>query len=133
MRLSYIAFILAALAGTTGMILGIQMGISQDFTIAPAHAHLNLLGWVSMALYGLYHRAADSTSQLAWAQVTMAGLGFPAMSGGLAIYLSTGNEAVVPLVILGSLACLLGMVLFLAIVILDARRSGQSARTQPGE
>ena len=26
-------------------------GMKQNFTLAPAHAHLNLLGWVSMALY----------------------------------------------------------------------------------
>jgi hypothetical protein len=133
MHLSYIAFILAALAGTIGIILGIHMGITQDFTLAPAHAHLNLLGWVSMALYGLYHRAVDSTSRLAWAQVTMAGLGFPAMSGGLAVYLATGSEAVMPLVIIGSLATLLGMVLFLIIVIRDAGRSSQPARAQPAE
>jgi hypothetical protein len=33
---------------------GILMAIAQDFTLAPAHAHLNLLGWVTMALYGLF-------------------------------------------------------------------------------
>ena len=33
--------IVAALAG---MALGIVMGITSDFTLAPAHAHINLVG-----------------------------------------------------------------------------------------
>ncbi len=130
MRLSYISFIFAALAGTVGMLLGIQMGLAQDFTLAPAHAHLNLLGWVSMAIYGLYHRAADSASPLAWVQVMCSGLGFPTFTIGLAVYLATGTEAVMPLVIVGSLACLAGMLFFLLLVVRDAmaHRSGSVAR-----
>ena len=50
----------ATLFVIVGMCVGIYMGISQDFTFAPAHAHLNLLGWVSMAIYGLYFRAVPS-------------------------------------------------------------------------
>ena len=33
-----------------GMVLGIAMGISEDFALQPAHAHLNLLGGVLMPL-----------------------------------------------------------------------------------
>ena len=33
--------------------LGIVMGASGDHTLMPVHAHLNLLGWVTMALFGL--------------------------------------------------------------------------------
>jgi hypothetical protein len=40
-----------------GVSLGIFMGIRQDFTLAPVHAHLNLLGWASLALFGLTYRA----------------------------------------------------------------------------
>ena len=39
-----------------GMIFGSQMAASDDFTFAPAHAHLNLVGWVTMALFGIYTR-----------------------------------------------------------------------------
>jgi uncharacterized pyridoxal phosphate-containing UPF0001 family protein len=44
MRISDFCFIVAAIAALGGMILGISMGMSQDFTLAPAHAHANLLG-----------------------------------------------------------------------------------------
>jgi hypothetical protein len=44
----------AIAAGVGGMTLGFGMGVTQDFRLAPAHAHMNLLGWVSMFLYGLF-------------------------------------------------------------------------------
>jgi cbb3-type cytochrome oxidase subunit 1 len=48
---------LAVLFALIGMGLGIKMGITENFTLAPVHAHINLLGWVSMMLYGLFYRA----------------------------------------------------------------------------
>ncbi len=45
MRVPYFCFICAALAGLTGVSLGIWMGLARDFTLAPVHAHVNLLGW----------------------------------------------------------------------------------------
>jgi len=86
LRISDFCFVVAALAALGGMGLGIVMGISQDFTLAPAHAHLNLLGWVTMAIYGLYHRGAGRTGGFAgWTQVGSGGLGAGLMAGGLAL------------------------------------------------
>lgn len=46
-----------------GLILGVYMSSSQDLRFGSLHAHINLLGWVSMALFGvIYHffpKAAD--------------------------------------------------------------------------
>lgn len=33
-----------------GVLIGLTMGIIHDFTLTSVHAHVNLLGWVSMAL-----------------------------------------------------------------------------------
>jgi hypothetical protein len=39
-----------------GALLGITMGIRQDFSLVPVHAHILLLGWATLALAGLiYH------------------------------------------------------------------------------
>ena len=43
---------LALLYFVTGTGLGVYMGVSQDHTMFPVHAHLNLLGWASLALTG---------------------------------------------------------------------------------
>jgi len=122
MRISDFCFVIAGLSALTGMGLGISMGISQDFTLSPAHAHLNLLGWVSMALFGLYHRGTGRTGgALGWTQVGAGAVGAVLMSGGLAVYLGSHDESLMPLVVAGSLAAVAGMVLFVVIVLIDWR------------
>jgi hypothetical protein len=121
MRIAYFCFILAALAGTTGISMGIYMGINEDFTLAPSHAHLNLLGWVTMSIYGFYHRAAQTSPRwLAWTQVLLGGLGFPLFTATLGYYLATGNQTFIPVAIVGTFMCLASMVLFAVILISDA-------------
>ena len=39
-----------------GIILGMYMGGKQDFTLAPVHAHINLLGFTLMTLFGVAYR-----------------------------------------------------------------------------
>lgn len=133
MRISDFCFLAAGLAALCGMTLGIVMGILQDFTLAPAHAHLNLLGWVTMALYGLYHRAIGRTGGwLGWTQVLVGALGAYMMSGGLAIYLQTGDHGLTPLVVAGSLLAFLGMALFVGTVIVDLMGSNSASRGLDG-
>ncbi|MGE0283679.1 MAG: hypothetical protein AB7P20_24110 [Rhizobiaceae bacterium] len=131
MRVSYFCFIAAVCAALMGMSLGIVMGIRQDFSLAPAHAHLNLLGWVTMALFGLYHRGIERPSErLAWVQAVSGTVGFVLMAGGLAIYLGLGVESAVGSVIAGSMLCLLSMLLFLVIVVGDLARTAKDRRNQ---
>jgi cbb3-type cytochrome oxidase subunit 1 len=40
-----------------GIILGMYMGGKQDFTLAPVHAHINLLGFTLMTLFGVAYHA----------------------------------------------------------------------------
>lgn len=47
----------AVVFALAGMSFGIFMAASGDHTLAGAHAHANLLGWVGMAIFGLYYRA----------------------------------------------------------------------------
>jgi len=79
MKASVLSFRAAVLMVIAGMIWGIAMGISQDHSTLPAHAHLNLLGWVSLFLFGIYyhlHPAIDR-SRLAFCRY---GSGLPARS-----------------------------------------------------
>jgi len=39
-----------------GMAFGLYMGHSQDYTFRPVHAHLNLLGFTLMFLFGLAYQ-----------------------------------------------------------------------------
>jgi cbb3-type cytochrome oxidase subunit 1 len=63
----------ATLFALLGMIYGMYMAGSEDHTLAGAHAHNNLLGWVTMAIYGLYYRVAPSSiTRLATAHFAVA-------------------------------------------------------------
>lgn len=53
---------LGALFALAGVSLGYWMGMTEQFGLMPVHAHINLLGWVSMFLYGLFYRVAPASS-----------------------------------------------------------------------
>jgi cbb3-type cytochrome oxidase subunit 1 len=48
---------LATVFALIGMAYGMYMAGSQDHSLTGAHAHNNLLGWVTIAIYGLYYAA----------------------------------------------------------------------------
>jgi hypothetical protein len=60
---------LAVLYLIAGVCLGIFMAASNDHSMFPVHAHLNLLGWVSLALFGLFYRAWPQAAQSRLARV----------------------------------------------------------------
>ena len=100
-----------------GMLAGIAMGVQQDFTLAPAHAHLNLVGGVLLFLFGLYYRLvpAAGNSPLAkvqgWLHIAGAIL-FPA---GVAIVVLKGTSFVAAPIV-GSLIAVAAVALFTVIV-----------------
>ena len=56
-RIDIYFLLLATILVLAGAGLGIKMGMAQDFQLTPVHAHLNLAGWASLALFGLVYRA----------------------------------------------------------------------------
>lgn len=54
-----------------GMAWGLHMGISGNHVAFPAHAHLNLLGFVALFLFGFFYRLHPSieSNRLAFLQV----------------------------------------------------------------
>ena len=81
-----------------GMVWGLQMAISRDHAALPAHAHLNLLGWVSLFLFGVYYRLHPSLdrSRAALVQVSVWIAGTIVMTIGVGL-VHTGREAGDPL------------------------------------
>ncbi len=103
----------AVLYALIGMSWGIYMAISEDHGTYPAHAHLLLLGWASMALYGAIYRlcpkAADGT--LPRIHFWLAQAALVVMIPGVALAHS-GHAMGEPLAAVGSLATILAMALF---------------------
>ena len=107
-----------------GMIWGIEMGIRQEFSLAPAHAHLNLVGGVLLFVFGLYYRTVPAArdSMLAqwqsWLHIAGAVL-FPI---GIAIVVKKGESFII-LPIIGSLVVVAAVILFAVIVFRTSRAS----------
>jgi hypothetical protein len=108
---------LSAIILLFGMLAGIAMGIQQDFVLAPARAHLNLVGGVLLFLFGLYYRlvpAAGATT-LAKVQGWLHMVGSILFPAGVAVVLLKGPSfEAAP--IAGSLIMVAAMALFVVIV-----------------
>ncbi|MEN0072958.1 MAG: hypothetical protein AAGC69_01155 [Paracraurococcus sp.] len=122
-RLPLLFVTTAAACLLLGTDMGIAMGVAHDFQYAPAHAHLNLLGWASLALMGLTYQAWPALAAqrgLAVAQYGLsagAALAFPC---GIYLSIAQGQPG---LAIAASLVWLAGVLLFLArLVLLLLRR-----------
>ncbi|HSQ98904.1 MAG TPA: hypothetical protein VLM36_03210 [Sphingomicrobium sp.] len=59
-RVDLYFLLLATVLLVCGAVLGIVMGAREDFQLTPVHAHLNLAGWASLALFGLTYRSYPS-------------------------------------------------------------------------
>ena len=111
--LPYRFMLAAVLFVVVGMVLGLYMGPSEDFRLVPVHAHLNLVGWVTMMLFGLYYRsdsAAANTSLASW-HFWIALIGMVLMAVGLTA-LQLEKPGLEPVLILGSLMTLISMLIF---------------------
>lgn len=62
-RIGLIFLGLASLCLLGGVAMGMYMGMAHDFQLAPVHAHLNLLGWASLALFGLAYCAVPRLAE----------------------------------------------------------------------
>ncbi|HEX7881774.1 MAG TPA: hypothetical protein VF499_03455 [Afipia sp.] len=124
MKASSLSFFAAVIAVLVGMSWGIVMAISQDHSAMPAHAHLNLLGWVSLFLFGIFYRLhpALENSRIALTQVHVWIIGTILLTVGVAM-LHAGNKAGEPFAGVGSFVLLGDMVLFGWLVVRSERRT----------
>jgi len=96
-----------------GVTLGIVMAASHDYTFKPVHAHLNLLGWASMALFGLWYRSAPAAAETRLAKVHfwLHNIALPIQMTMLAMY-ANGNKTVEPVLALASVVMGIGFACF---------------------
>ena len=106
-----------------GIGLGLYMSISGNHAVIGAHAHINLLGWVTSALFGGYFalNPAKAAGRLPMIQYVIYVVGVAVMGVSLYMLLS-GNAAVEPIVAISSLVTFLGVLIFAWIIWTPARR-----------
>ncbi|MEC5388271.1 hypothetical protein VVD49_21240 [Uliginosibacterium sp. H3] len=104
---------LAGLYFLVGVGMGYAMSITEKFAQMPVHAHVNLLGWVSMAIFSLVYfaRPAAAETRLAKAHFALYNLGLPIMMVALSLFLSGAKEAG-PVIGLGATLLIIGVICF---------------------
>jgi hypothetical protein len=124
MKASSLCFPAAVLMVIVGMGWGIAMAISQDHSTSPAHAHLNLLGWVSLFLIGVFYRLHPDIdrSRLAFIQVLVWIVAVAVMTTGIAL-LYRGAAIGEPLAAISSMVLLADMLLFAWLVLKASREA----------
>ena len=123
-------FMLAGLLSVfLGMIWGIQMSASGDHGLSPAHAHLNLLGWVGFSIFAFYYHLVPEAAQgrLAWLHLACAVAGVVMIVPGIVLALTGQGETLAKL---GSVLSVLSVAIFAAIVIRGTRTSRQLAAAE---
>ena len=95
MRIDVVFIGIGLVVLVAGMAFGMWMGMNENFQLADAHAHLNLLGFVVPTLYGLLHHTYPSLarSRLAWPQCIAHFVGVLVFIPGLVVVIQTGNPA----------------------------------------
>lgn len=100
-----------------GIIMGLQMSISGNHNVIGAHAHTNLVGWVTMALFGGYYALNPAKAGTRIAQLhfwSFAGAALILAPSLYAMYL--GYTVVEPLLAISSIIAFLSVLIFAAVV-----------------
>jgi hypothetical protein len=111
-----------------GVCLGIGMGATRNFTLTPVHAHVNLLGWTTLALAGLVYSVFPKAgaSRLAKVHFWLINLAMPFMLGSLAALL-LGKTGLEPVLAASEIVAAAAIATFAANIYINVGKNEQAA------
>jgi len=118
-------FLMAAIYILIGTCWGMYMSVTHDFSTSPAHAHLNLLGFMSLSVMGAFYAllGRNTPGLLVKANFFLNNIGVICMITALTL-LFTQKATIpqlTPLFMLGGPLIILGFATFFAAVVLSFR------------
>ena len=127
MKAASLSFLSAVLLAVAGMVWGLVMAMTGDHSTMPAHAHLILLGWVSLFLFGIFYHLHPSIdrSKTALIQVWIWIAGTLCVTLGVAL-VHSGRAIGDPFAAVGSMTVLADMLLFGWLVIRREQRTASA-------
>ena len=116
-QVSQLFFKTAVVFLMVGIAMGLHMSMSGNHDVIGAHAHTNLLGWVTSALFGGYYalNPGKAESRLAVMHFWVYTAGVAAMVPSLYLFLR-GFVVIEPLVAISSLVTFAGVGIFAVVV-----------------
>jgi len=105
-----------------GVGFGLYMSMAHSYEFVGVHAHVNLLGWLSLAvigaIYSIYPELA--ATKLAKTHFWLHNIALPVMMIGL-FFLILGQESLVPVVATGGTVMVLAIILFALNVLMNMK------------
>ncbi|TWT05376.1 hypothetical protein FQV26_13120 [Planococcus sp. CPCC 101016] len=110
----------SAVFGLFGTFLGSQMAGEMDYSLRPIHAHILLVGWLSVFSWGIFYRVYTiQYKKLVAVHSVLAMVGAVTLTGGMWLYnlnpFNWNETFVMILFIVGGSLLLLAFLLFLII------------------
>jgi hypothetical protein len=117
-------FILAIVYALCGILLGLDMAISQDHGQMPVHAHTMVLGWLMSGFFAFFYHLFPQIGRSGLAQIHF---WLTAVSGIVLLislfFVLNGHEEIEPVTAISSLAFFAALLLFIWIALPVVRRA----------
>jgi hypothetical protein len=106
-------FIAALCFAILGMLLGLKMAMTQDHGQMPTHAHMMVVGWLSMAVFAFFYHLFPERARTTQARIHcwLAVVSMVVLTASLYLVLD-GNTGVEPAAAVSSIGLLLSMLTF---------------------
>ncbi|HXK61387.1 MAG TPA: cytochrome-c oxidase [Acidobacteriota bacterium] len=116
---------IAAIYMMAGLILGMVIGITQSFSFVSVHAHVGLLGWLTMAVTGLVYLAAPRCdgNRLSKLHFWLHNLALPVMLFGLIWSQYSTSPGIEAIIGISSVLVTLALLLFTINLFVNCKRA----------
>lgn len=116
----------SAIFGLLGTYLGSHMAGQMDYALRPVHAHILLVGWLSVFAWGIFYRMYTiKYKKLVAVHGVLAMVGAVGLTGGMWLYnlnpFNWNDTLVMALFIVGGTLLLLAFLLFAVITFLTEK------------
>jgi len=114
---------ISAVYAVIGALIGSDLAGRQDYTMVPGHAHILVVGWLTLFAYGMFYYVFKEVSMKrtaklqAWTSLIGGGL----MPLSMLIYYKSENTLTLITFISSASILLLAIILFLVLVFFDKR------------
>jgi hypothetical protein len=97
-----------------GISFGLYMSLTHVFTLTSVHVHINLLGWMSFALIGVFYHLYPNLEKNSWAKwhFWLHNIGLPVMMIAIALAILGFGDVFFPIATAGGVATLIGIFCF---------------------
>lgn len=114
-----------------GVTLGLYIGIADQFQYTSAHAHINLLGWVSSALAGVIYLQIPrlGSNRLARVHFWLFTIGIPLLIFSMICFALGMFEVGVPLSAVGSILIIASVFLFVINIVFNLKSTDGYAQS----